>query len=80
MDGEMEGWMDGDDKDEDGSLGGRRASTSASLCRQAEEEKAKCATLQTDAWSRDTESQPERLPMAKSSVTGGRQLVRLYWL
>lgn len=79
MDGEMEGWVDGDD-DEDGSRRGRRASTSASLCRQAEEEKAKGATVQTDAWSHDTERQPERLPMAKSSVAGSRQLVRLYWL
>lgn len=74
--------MDGDidDDDEDGSRRGRQASTSASLCRQAEEEKAKGATVQTDAWSRDTEHQPARPPVAKSSVVGSRQLVRLYWL
>lgn len=74
--------MDGDvdDDDEDGSHRGRQASTSASLCQQAEEEKAKGATVQTDAWSHDTEHQPARLPVAKSSVAGGRQLVRLYWL
>lgn len=63
MNGRKDGGVDDgedEDDDEDGSLRGRRASESASLCRRAEEEKAKGATVQADAWSRDTEHQPRR--------------------
>lgn len=68
--GQMGGGMnddDSEDNDEDGARRGRQASKSASLCRQAEEEKAKGVTVLTDAWSRDTKTKRA----AKSSVAGG---------